>query len=60
MQTTEEARKYLNKKREGEYAKKPFLDNRNESLQLLFELRSDVIKQFEKKIGECENSTINK
>ena len=62
MQTTEEARKYLNKKKEtyktteGEYAKKPFPDDRDELLRLLFELRSNVVKQFEQKIEECEKS----
>ena len=66
MQTTEEARKYLNKKKETykateeEYSKKPHPDERDELLRLLFELRSNFVKQFEKKIEECENSTVNK
>lgn len=63
MQTTNDARIYLNKKKkiyketEAEYLKKPFSDDRDELLKLLFEFRSNFVKQFEQKINDCEKST---
>ena len=59
-------RKYLNFKKESyrtteeAYFNKPFFDERDELLRLLFELRSDCIKQFERKIEECEGKSTNK